>query len=477
MKRVRTLLMSGLALVIVFYMAVSAGALPATEEWFRSAAAPYKGVTIKGISESTVPSNTVAKMIPEFERITGINVEFETTSWGEMYTKSIADMVGRVGIYDFIYIEQDIVYSYLQKKWLTDLTSLMNVHPEITSPDLDIDDFTVFINYFKEGGHVFGLPFEAFLKLYTYRKDLFNDPKIKGEFRAKYGWELRPPKNWDEYKQIATFFYEWGKERKPRMYGHTAQVKGVTLPYTFVETYWPSHRVWNWGIDLKTMRASAEKGGNLNSKASKDTLKLFIDLLGYAPPGVRTYSWEGAAMAIATEKSPQGLVYGDQLAWVTTDPEKSAVIGKVAVTLPPTLPGVLEEAEARKGYIGYYDGGAFGIPYSSRQKGAAWLFMQWATRKEVAVDFGKKALAVVRKSALNELVGSKFDEDLGGYFTIMKEKGYLFSGAAPFPFHKVLIEGPLFEWLHKAVAGDVSPEEAVGKMTEEVDLALVRLGY
>ena len=39
--------------------------------------------------------------------------------------------------------------------------------------------------------------------------------------------------------------------------------------------------------------------------------------------------------------------------------------------------GVMEDAEAGKGYIGYYDGGAFGIPSPSKNKEAALLFLQY----------------------------------------------------------------------------------------------------
>ena len=37
----------------------------------------------------------------------------------------------------------------------------------------------------------------------------------------------------------------------------------------------------------------------------------------------------------------------------------------------------MAEAEAGKGYIGYYDGGAFGIPHSSKNKEAALLFLEY----------------------------------------------------------------------------------------------------
>ncbi|MCB0226741.1 MAG: extracellular solute-binding protein, partial [Anaerolineae bacterium] len=77
----------------------------AGDDWWAEAAAPYQGVTIRGISESTPPSKYVSEVLaPQFEELTGIKVEFEATSWDQMYSKAIQDMEANTGIYDFVYI-------------------------------------------------------------------------------------------------------------------------------------------------------------------------------------------------------------------------------------------------------------------------------------------------------------------------------------------------------------------------------------
>ena len=68
-------------------------------------------------------------------------------------------------------------------------------------------------------------------------------------------------------------------------------------------------------------------------------------------------------------------------------PSKSKVVGKVGVALPPVEPGVHGGAEAGKGYIGYYDGGAFGIPVTSKNKEAALLFLQFIGQDSVQPDW------------------------------------------------------------------------------------------
>ena len=71
-----------------------AGAAPevaaVTEDWWGEAAVPYQGVTIRGVSESTPPSKYVSDVLAkQFEEETGITVEFEVTSWDQMYDKAI----------------------------------------------------------------------------------------------------------------------------------------------------------------------------------------------------------------------------------------------------------------------------------------------------------------------------------------------------------------------------------------------------
>ena len=128
--------------------APAAGALDPTTlvsdpAWWATAAEPYKGTTITGISESTPPSRYSAEVLgPAFTALTGINVNFEVTSWDEMYNKPIKDMEAGTGIYDFVYIEQDIIYSYLARDFMTNLTQLLADNPQLKSADFDLSKFT-----------------------------------------------------------------------------------------------------------------------------------------------------------------------------------------------------------------------------------------------------------------------------------------------------------------------------------------------
>jgi multiple sugar transport system substrate-binding protein len=137
---------SALALTVSLATAAS----PAWADFWSDAGAKFKGVTLHGVTESTPPSNYIKDILaPEFEKKTGIKVEIETTSWDQMYDKAIKDMEAKTGIYDMVYIEQDIIYSYLSRDFLVDVTKTLKDHPDLKAPTYDDKNFTTFADYFK----------------------------------------------------------------------------------------------------------------------------------------------------------------------------------------------------------------------------------------------------------------------------------------------------------------------------------------
>lgn len=452
-------------------------------DFWSDAGAPYKGVTIRGISESTPPSNFVKDVLaPQFTQATGINVEFETTSWDQMYDKAIKDMEANTGIYDFVYIEQDIIYSYLARNFLVDITQSLKDNPSIASPDFKADDFTTFINSFKDptkNNDVFGVPMEAFVKVYLYRKDLFDDPEVKAAFKAKYNRDLAPAKNHQEYREIAEFFTQWGKEKGIELWGTTVQAHTghPASWYEFFESVAPTFGVYNWGIDASNnYAASVANGGQMNSDKAKAALEWWIGNLEYAPPESTQSTWDEVAATFASGRAAQGLVYGENAAWIATNADKSKVVGNVGVALPPVEDGVMADAESGKGYIGYYDGGAFGIPTSSKNKEAALLFLQYIGQASVQADWAAAGSRIVMNATYNDPKITDMDQKVDHYYSLMRDQGKLFAGAPAYPFHAQVREAtaPFF---YQAITGELSPSDALDKMAEAAEQEMKNLGY
>ena len=287
MTFVRLLLV--LSIILALGVSLTSAQDSESDAWWAEAGAPYAGVTIRGVSESTPPSNYVREVLaPRFTELTGINVELETTSWDQMYDKAIRDMEAGTGLYDFVYIEQDIIYGYLANDYLVDLSQMLEDNPDLASPDFSFDDFTTFIDYFRdpETEHVFGVPMEAFVKVYLYRKDLFEDADIMAAFEAEYGYPLAPATTHEQYRDIAEFFTAYGEANDLDLWGTTVQAASghPSSFYEFFESVAPTYGVYNWGINMENWRASVENGGEMNSDATKAALEWWISNLEFAPP-------------------------------------------------------------------------------------------------------------------------------------------------------------------------------------------------
>jgi multiple sugar transport system substrate-binding protein len=451
------------------------------EAWYAKAGEPYKGVTITGVAESTPPSRYAAQTLaPAFEKMTGIKVQFEVTSWDSMYTKSINDMTANTGIYDFVYTEQDIVYAYMVRNYLVDLDQTAKDHPELVRQGFSWDDFVAFANYYKDPktGHYMGMPMESFLKTVLYRTDLFGDPKIKDAFKAKYGYDLAPATTFQQYRDIAEFFTQYGKDNNMNLWGTTVQAHTghPSSWYEVYETIMPSFGVYNWGINMDTWKGCVANGGQMNSDRAKEALTFWTDMLKYAPPEAYSSTWDEVAATFAAGRAAQGWVYGENTGWIARDATRSKVVGKVGVALPPLYPGVLDDAKAGKGYVGYYDGGAFAIPYSSRNQEAAFLWLQYVADPAVQADWAVIGARITLKSTLDDPKVQAMDKEMGGYFTFYREYSPLYAGAPPFPFHQAVVTlGAPYIW--KTIAGQIKPADALDQLCAAVEKELVQEGY
>ena len=465
----------------VLALIVATGGAFADDAFWAEAAKPYQGVVLHGVTESTPPSNYVKDVLaPEFEAKTGIKVEIETTSWDQMYDKAIKDMEAGTGIYDMVYIEQDIIYAYLSRDFLVDTTQLLKDHPELKAPTYDEANFTTFANYFKgDKGDLFGIPMEAFIKVYLYRTDLFNDPEVQAAFKEKTGKDLTPATTHEDYTEIAEFFTQWGKDKGIDLWGSTAQAHTghPASWYEFFESVAPTFGVYNWGIDANNnYAASVANGGTMNSDKSKEAMKWWLHLRDIAPPESNQSTWTEVATTFAAGRAAQGLVYGENAAWIASDDTKSKVVGNVGVALPPLSDGVLGDVEAGKGYIGYYDGGAFGLPITSKNKEASLLFLEYIAQNEVQPDWAVAGSRITNTATYDDPKVQDLDKKLNGYFTMLKDQGKLFAGAPAYPFHAQVREAtaPIF---YQILTGAIDPDTGLDQMAAKAEEELSALGY
>ncbi|MBV7336749.1 hypothetical protein KFU94_52665 [Chloroflexi bacterium TSY] len=158
------------------------------------------------------------------------------------------------------------------------------------------------------------------------------------------------------------------------------------------------------------------------------------------------------------------------------DATRSQVVGKVGVALPPTAPGVMEDATIGTGYLGYYDGAAFGIPIGSQNQEAALLWLQYLTQPSLQADWAVESGRVVHLATFDDPLVRQQDRRLNGYYSVMKKQGALFAGAPPFSFH-VQVRNTIAPFIQRAISGELTPEDALSQAARAADATLLELGY
>ncbi|MEZ4606784.1 MAG: hypothetical protein R2865_08320 [Deinococcales bacterium] len=68
------------------------------------------------------------------------------------------------------------------------------------------------------------------------------------------------------------------------------------------------------------------------------------------------------------------------------------------------------------------------------------------------------------------------DTKVDGYYTLMREKGYLFRGAPAYPFHGAVRE-TIDPFIFQALTGEITASDALDQAAAAVDAKLIELGY
>jgi len=94
----------------------------------------------------------------------------------------------------------------------------------------------------------------------------------------------------------------------------------------------------------------------------------------------------------------------------------------------------------------------------------------------VQADWAVAGSRITLKATYDEPKVKAQDEKTDHYYTLMKEKGKLFAGAPPYPFHAQVREAiaPIF---YRAITGELTPQQALDKMADTTEAELTQLGY
>jgi len=197
-------------------------------EWFIKAAAPFRGMHIKVVSE-TIPTHAYESKVltKAFEEITGIRVTHDTIQEGDVVEKLQTQVQTGKPIYDAFINDDDFIGFHARYPYTRNLTDWMSGEgKQVTDPYFDLNDFlgladATALKSRGFNGKLMQLPDQSFINVYWFRYDWFKRPDFQKRFKKLYGYDLGVPLNWSAYQDIADFFTNHVKEIDgKRIYGH-----------------------------------------------------------------------------------------------------------------------------------------------------------------------------------------------------------------------------------------------------------------
>jgi multiple sugar transport system substrate-binding protein len=309
-----------------------------------------KGKTIT-VSVPTHPYiDSIRSSIPQFEELTGIKVVLEEASEQEYFKKVLLDLSSGSPSTDVFMSVHFAIPQYAKGRWMEPLGPYLQ-DPKLTDNKwYDFADFPpVSLRELTYNDALYGIPITTEQMTMYYRKDLF---EAKG---------LSVPNTMDE-------LYDTVKKlnNPPTVAGIALRLKRGEGPD------------WPWNTFLCDYGGTwVDKDGvpHVNSPEALAATEMYLKLVRDAgPSGAVNYSWYEGSSDFAQGKlavfiDAQGFVGGFE------NPEKSKVVGKIGYAVMPASPSTRS--------VGGSTAWCWGMASGSKNKTAAWLFIEWATSKQI----------------------------------------------------------------------------------------------
>ena len=303
----------------------------------------------------------------EFEALTGITANVEQIPEQQQRPKVAMEMASGRPSFDVVNIATHVQKRLIEKaNWMEDLRPLL-ANPALSAPDPVLADSNKACAHAvtSPDGKINLLPFNQDLFILYYNKEMFTQAG------------LQVPTTLDEMLAAARKLTDKSKG----VYGFVGRgLKNANVAlWDNLLLGWDQETVSEDGRKLLTSTDAAIAAGQYYQTLMREC----------APPGVVGFNWNESQTSFMQGRAAMwydGIGFSAPL----VDPKVSRIVGKVGFAPVPGGP----KARAAATYI---DG--IGIAAGTRNKTAAWLYVQWATSKSVLADWLKKGAGTPPRSS------------------------------------------------------------------------------
>lgn len=470
------------SLLVILTFALSAFAVRASGQ-----TKPYAGMTLTVFTQSPpYIAKPVRMFAPEWEARTGGKINLVTAPFGELYSKLMSSFALGVGV-DLTLFASAWLGDFASNRYLMDLSDRIRADADLRWGDI-LPTYQQTVNW---SGRLYGLPIDGDVHTVYYRRDALENPRHKERFKARYGYDLRPPQTWKEYRDIGEFFngWDWVGDGRRRYGVLEAFRRGGQAFWFFMSHAAPYVSVpgqkGNMFFHPDTMAPQINNPGFV--KALED----WVVLVKFGPPGMINFDSGDVRSQFAAGVAVLALDWGDTGIVGSTDP-KSVVRGRVGTIV---LPGSTELYDFRTGrwttltrpnvapYLAF-GGWVCGVAILSKHPAASYDFCRTIAEPKnsyIAVTTAETGLNPFRVSHFEDRSGwMRFgfvEPDLGSYLGAIKA-----SLAHPNAQLDLKLPGQaryldaLETQLARAAAGQISPRAALDAAAREWDRITNELG-
>jgi multiple sugar transport system substrate-binding protein len=336
-----------------------------------SAAKRFSGITLGRINEAG-PQALDDKNFsgPLWQRLTGIKTRLTEAPFAQIRTKVIAENLAKSGALDTIEMSPAWLPDFADQGVIIPIDNLIRKHrARATLADLH----PLYRSLGRYKGRTWGFFDDGDVWCLYYRKDVFANRRLRNAYRRRFNRDLRVPRTWVEFNQVAQFITD---QLAPRVYG-TGMGRALGNPgnqfYFFQQFRANGGRFFN----PRTMKAE------INNAIGVRTLNQILAQNKASPPGVEKLDfvsgwglWLQGKTAMIMAWPPTGRIsenYSQRDQAFSFLP-KSKIVGKVGYARVPGANG--EHA------------GSFikAVMATSKNQEAAYLFNQWANSPSVSLQ-------------------------------------------------------------------------------------------
>jgi multiple sugar transport system substrate-binding protein len=385
-------------------------------------------ITLHALMEDVPETTIIEGLLPEFEKETGIKVNFQKLVYSEMHDKLVTQLTGQSSFYNVLEVDFLWAGEFPEAGWLADLK------PFVDKTKFDLKPFIPsmldMVGYHK--GTLYMIPMYNYSMGLIYRTDLLDDPKVKEAYKKETGKDLGLPASLEHYVALSRFMKKHGGVSGAAMQGQRGDPNSMEFS--------------NYLFSAGGAYLDQNRKVVLDSAHGKKALELYVDnIKDGAQQGALSATLDDTFRLMCDGKAFSMVTYWWMLPQLDNKEKCPNVAGKVALSVMP-------------GGHGESGGWGWAIPKneSPELQDAAWKFISWVQSEKISAARALQGHAPVRSDTFE-------DPQVLAKYPFYKDALKVVASGESFPIfaYTAQYEDVLGRQLSLAASGESKPDVAI----------------